>query len=119
MLRRLFAQGTASDPAPLEGDLYKRITAFGKTFELCYGYYEDFERQHNDPMPIYPDFRKHPVYTEDGAPFVTQMQDACIHYAGNAAVDPDCASCKHFCHGEELLGICICGKNLNTGGEDL
>ena len=64
-----------------EGDLYKIITVFGKTFELRYGYYAENERQSkfNEVTPIYPDFRKDPLHTMEGYPFVTQMQDVCEH----------------------------------------
>ena len=57
-----------------EGDLYKIITVFGKTFELRYGYYAENERQSkfNEVTPIYPDFRKDPLHTMEGYPFVTQ-----------------------------------------------
>ena len=67
-----------------EGELYKVVTVFGKTFELWYGYYEDYERENPtvEPMPIYPNFRKEPLYTDEGTPFVTMMQDACPYYKG-------------------------------------
>ncbi len=111
MFTKLFKQDTVQDTAPKEGDLYKTVTVFGKSFELRYGYYEEFERRYNEPMPIYPDFLRTPVYTDDGAPFVTQMQDACTHYRGSAVKDRDCAGCRHYLHGEEFLGICACPEN--------
>lgn len=97
-------------PLPREGDLYKRITVAGKTFELYYGYYEEFEREYNDPMPLYPDFRRQPHYTDDGEPIVTGMQDACPYYSGRESGD-SCASCKYFKSCEELFGICFCPNN--------
>lgn len=94
-----------------DGDLYKEVTAFGKTFELRYGYYEDFEKDNGDPIPIYPNFLKEPMYTEDGYPFVTAMQDACEV----ALVDPDgfglCSGCRYFDEGDEFIGICLCEQN--------
>ena len=41
-----------------DGDLYKTVTVHGKTFELRYGYYEEYERESlfSEPIPIYPDF---------------------------------------------------------------
>ena len=97
-----------------EGDLYKIVTAFGVTFELRYGYYGDCDRKY-EPDVIYPDFLKDPVYTEDGAPFVTMMQDACESYKGKARRNDDttCAECKYFSRCEELLGICTCEKRIN------
>ncbi len=95
-----------------EGDLYKIVTTFGVTFELRYGYYGECDRKY-EPDVIYPDFLGEPVYTEDGAPFVTMMQDACDSYKGKVKRDKDttCAECKYFSRGEELLGICTCPKN--------
>ena len=95
---------------PEEGDLYKRITTFGKTFELRYGYYDDIDRQSPlcEPAVIYPDFQKEPLFTEDGEPFVTVMQDACEYYKGKQKRTPDtnCAECSCFEAGEEWFGIC-------------
>ena len=97
------------DGTAKEGDLYKCVTVFGKTFELRYGYYEEYERRskYNEPTPIYPNFVASPQYTENGIPFVTEMQAACERYEGN----PDCAicyQCRHFVRGEELFGLCMC-----------
>ena len=95
-----------------EGELYKVITTFGKTFELRYGYYGECDRQNPlcQPAVIYPDFIREPLFTETGEPFVTMMQDACGHYKGNTKRTPDstCAECKHFKQGEEWFGICTC-----------
>ena len=97
---------------PKEGDLYKAVNTYGRTFELRYGYYEECDRQSPlcDPVVIYPDFIKEPVYTDDGAPFVTMMQDACRSYKGDAkrTVDTTCADCKYFERGEEWFGVCKC-----------
>ena len=94
-----------------EGALYKRVSVFGVDFELRYGYYDDAERnsRYNDPIPIYPDFRRKPRYSEEGYPFVTAMQDACEHFAGSDR-EGGCFGCSHFRHGEELLGICMKGR---------
>ena len=97
---------------PVEDDLYKRIELFGKAFELRYGYYEERDRKNPlvKPIPIYPDFRKSTVYTEEGYPFVTDMQDTCEHYAGD---DPDagCYCCRHYRKGEDFIGVCLCESN--------
>ena len=95
---------------PKEGDLYKKITLHGKTFELRYGYYEDFERDGGEPIPIYPDFKKAPLFTDGGFPFVTAMQEPCEHYTGESG-DPCCHECLFYKTGEELLGICTQEKN--------
>lgn len=121
MLLKIFNGQDFAENSHQEGDLYKCLTVFGKTFELRYGYYEDFERVHIAPMPIYPNFLHEPVYTDSGAPFVTEMQDACLHYRGTEQQDRDCGSCSHYQHGEEFLGICKCQENQKpqsaTGGE--
>ena len=80
-----------------EGDLYKVLEAFGKRFEIKYGYYEDFERSDQDPIPIYPDFQSNPEYTADGSPFVTQMQDMCRHavFKASGLWDECCSNCIH------------------------
>ncbi len=106
-------------PMPREGDLYKRITVSGKTFELYYGYYEEFEREYNDPIPLYPDFSRQPCYTDDGEPIVTGMQDPCPYYNGKESGD-SCASCRFFENREELFGICTCPKNKKDAqGNDI
>ena len=95
-----------------EGDLYKIITTYGKTFELKYGYYEECDRQSPlcDPVVIYPDFTKEPVYTDEGTPFVTMVQNACKSYRGDTKRTPDttCDECKYFQCGEDWIGICTC-----------
>lgn len=116
MIKNLFRKDPAQHAEPKEGDLYKILLLSGKSFELRYGYYEEFERQYNEPMPIYPDFIKNPVYTEDGTPFVTKMQDACIHYSGKDTVDRECAGCAYYMHGDEFLGLCACPHNKKTCG---
>ncbi|MBR2721597.1 MAG: hypothetical protein IKB75_02340 [Clostridia bacterium] len=95
-----------------EGDLYKIIITYGKTFELRYGYYEECDRQNPlcEPVVIYPDFLGEPIYTDDGTPFVTMMQDACRSYRGDAKRTPDttCAECNYFRRAEDWIGICQC-----------
>ena len=98
-----------------EGDLYGVVTTFGKSFELRYGYYEECDRQNPlcEPIPIYPDFLRTPLYTEDGKPFVTMMQDACPYYKGDVkwVEDTTCGECKYFLRGKEWFGLCRCSKN--------
>lgn len=101
---------------PKEGDLYKVVTTFGKTFELRYGYYDECDRNNplvEGPVPIYPDFTKKPVFTDEGTPFVTMMQDSCKSYKGELkrTTDTTCAECIYFKQGEEWFGICTCPKN--------
>lgn len=98
-----------------EGEFYKEITLHGRTFTLYYGYYDECDRDNPlcEPIVIYPDFQKEPVYTDEGEPFVTMMQDACKSYSGTAKRTPNttCEECKHFKCREEWFGICKCPKN--------
>jgi len=100
--------------AHCEGELYRTVTTFGKTFVLRYGYYEERDRQSPlcEPAVIYPDFVKQPEYADDGRPFVTVMQDACGDYRGQSrrTADTTCADCRYFEQGEEWFGLCTCPK---------
>ena len=121
MLSNLFQNNFSPTEVPhKEGELYKAVTTFGKTFELRYGYYEECDRRSPlcNPIVIYPDFLEGPVYTDNGEPFVTMMQDACKSYRGEAKRTPDttCAECKYFQRGEDWFGICDCPKNKKTKG---
>ena len=97
-----------------EGELYKTVELFGRTFTLYYGYYEECDRQSPlcEPVILYPDFQREPLYTEDGKPFVTLIQDACPRFDGAAVrtADSTCAECHSFQQGEEWFGICHCAK---------
>lgn len=103
----------------VEGELFKIITLHGRSFELRYGYYEDYEREseYSEPIPIYPDFLKEPQYTDEGHPFVTQMQTLCEHGKSNYS-DGVCADCSHFLYGEELIGICKCESRRKTAPQN-
>lgn len=109
------SSGALPDTARREGDLYKVVTTFGKTFELKYGFYEEKDRLSPlcEPAVIYPDFVRDPLYTEAGMPFVTMMQDACTCYTGEMkkTADTTCADCKYFERGEEWFGLCHCPRN--------
>ncbi|MBE6757146.1 MAG: hypothetical protein E7552_01175 [Ruminococcaceae bacterium] len=100
-------------PAPKEGDLFKTIRLYGKTFELRYGFYEECDRHtpYAEPVAIYPDFIKQPQYTHEGLPFVTEMQAPCEHFDGRKNEDSGCGECIFYRCCEELLGICDCPKN--------
>lgn len=95
-----------------EGDLYKSLHVCGQTFDLYYGYYDEIERYspYRELIPIYPDFIAYPQFTEDGRPFVTQMQDACPNFDGLPHAE-ECHACRYFKQGEELIGICNCIRN--------
>lgn len=111
-------QKEAFGSAPKEGDLYRVVTTYGKTFELRYGYYDERDRRNPlcGPTVIYPDFSESPPITERGEPFVTMVQDACVHYKGEAPKTPDttCSECLYFRAGEEWFGVCICPSRLKS-----
>ena len=107
--------GTPPRVIPKEGDLYKVITAHGKSFEIRYGYYEEMDRysKFNEPMEIYPNFIENPAYTDKGVPFATAMQKICEHFklGKNRTDDGEdnlCFNCGYYEKCEELLGICKC-----------
>ena len=95
-----------------EGELYKIVELHGRTFSLYYGYYEECDRQNPlcEPIPIYPDFVKEPIYTKEGYPFATDMQDVCQHFNGKAQ-DDCCYGCLYYERGHEFIGVCRCERN--------
>ncbi len=95
---------------PKEGALFKVITAYGKTFEIRYGYYEESDRyaQRAEPMEIYPNFIDDPQFTDEGIPFATAMQVTCEHYQGKVYEDSVCDNCIFYKPCDELLGVCRC-----------
>ena len=99
-----------------EGELYKIIEAYGKIFKIYYGYYSEEDRQNPyvEPMEMYPNFNKTPVYTEEGIPFVTAMQERCRHYDGENDEDSTCYQCSYYEKCDELLGICLCKSRRMT-----
>lgn len=88
-----------------DGDIYKTINIDTLTFEIRYGYYEEYERGRSEPLPIYPDFISEPAYTGEGRPLVTAMQDVCQSFEGGDR-DLGCYGCRHFHECEDLIGIC-------------
>lgn len=98
-----------------EGELFKCVTVFGRDFKLYYGYYEEQDRYSKfaELIPVYPNFIKNPLYTGDGYPFATEMQDICEHYEGDSDSDV-CYKCSHFKKGEELIGLCLCKERRQT-----
>ena len=110
MFTAIFGKSPPKEPEHREGELYRVITAFGKTFEIYYGYYEESDRYSKYPQPVevFPNFVKEPLYTEDGIPFVTAIQDTCEHYKKVRDTADKCADCLYFEKGEELFGLCRC-----------
>ena len=109
----MLEQLQSNSQSPKEGELFKVIHLYGKTFEIRYGFYEECDRnnQFAEPMEIYPDFLKQPQYTDEGIPFITAIQSPCSYFAGNRDANSICEDCAHYLHGEELLGTCTCPQN--------
>ncbi len=99
-------------PNKKEGDLYKLLLIHGREFPIRYGYYSADERDCWELTPIFPDFLKEPMYTDEGFPFVTADQDTCPHFKPKQYVSGEnwCNDCVHFSLKEELIGICICKR---------
>lgn len=111
MFNSLFgATKPPAEPEHKEGELFKVISAYGRTFEIYYGYYDEADRQNPSvmPMEIYPDFTEGTVYTDDGIPFVTAMQKPCECFCGVSDEDNTCYQCSHYEKCDELLGVCRC-----------
>ena len=104
---------TQSHMPPKEGELFKVIALHGRTFEIRYGFYEECDRLNRfaEPIEIYPDFLKHPQYTDEGIPFVTAIQTPCSHFTGKKDENSSCEECAYYQNGDELLGLCTCPLN--------
>ena len=104
---------------PKEGELYREVTVDGNRFCLFYGYYEESDRNslYNDPIPIYPDLIQTPVYTKEGIPIVTAMQDVCERYHGKPSGE-SCNDCIYFRIKEELFGVCNCLENRRASTDE-
>jgi len=88
-----------------DGDLYKIIRIEDISFEIRYGYYEEYERGRSEPVPVYPDLLSSPVFIKDGRPLVTAMQNVCEGFEGEDR-ELGCFACRHFCECEDLVGLC-------------
>ena len=99
---------------PKEGELYKTITVAGHSFELRYGYYEEHERDLCSPVVIFPDLSAAPLYSPDGSPLVTQIQDPCEHYTPAPGREESwCGDCAHFHSDHPEIGLCRCDLRRN------
>lgn len=95
-----------------EGDIYEVLSVDGRTFEIRYGYYEDFERDGSAPIPIYPDLEKSPVYGESSKYIVTFMQEPCVYYEPRVEnAEPYCGCCKHYPNNKQMINACQCRYN--------
>lgn len=97
---------------PKEGDLYKIYVIDDHIFEIRYGYYEENERGRVEPLPVFPDFLKHPVYTATGDPVTSLIQVSCEHYSPKekSSCEYWCGDCIYYGGGKVEMGICLCPR---------
>lgn len=96
-----------------EGTLYKLIEIDGVCFNIYYGYECEGERLRGwEPEPIYPDFKKNPIYNNDGKQFALTNDEICELYLPISITTECicCANCKHFILCEDIIGICNARK---------
>jgi hypothetical protein len=101
-------------PDVKEGDFYKTIEIGGRKLELRYGYYNpELERGRIEPMPIFPNFKKTPLFTIEGEAFVTADQDICEHFQPKQKISGEnwCNDCVYLEKHEEFVGLCKCPHN--------
>lgn len=93
-----------------EGELYKVYRIEDHTFEIRYGYYEESERGRMDPLPIFPDLVKNPVYTKEGRPIVSVVQPPCRHYRprDKEMREDWCGDCMHYSDTGKEIAVCDC-----------
>ncbi len=97
---------------PQEGDLHMSINSHGHTFELVYGYYEETDREHGEPVVIYPDLKNSPIFTKDGQPLVTAVQVPCEYYEVEHGHPPEecCSDCIYYKDRKKEIDVCLCEK---------
>lgn len=95
---------------PTEGELYKVIDIENITFKILYGYYDEGERDKVEPLPVFPDLKKKPVYTARGYPIVTAIQQPCKHYSpkNKERSEEWCGDCIYYLNGTDEISVCGC-----------
>ncbi|NMP38065.1 MAG: hypothetical protein GX051_08120 [Clostridiales bacterium] len=108
-------QSIQQNRPPTEGELYGVFTVAGHTITVYYGYMDERDReteliQGDNIVPVTPDFLKNPLYDENGAPLVTDIQDTCEFYAPESPEEPEewCRDCKYFPPDKPKIGVCLC-----------
>lgn len=102
--------GVQNVKLPKEGDLYRIFVVDQHTFDIRYGYYAEDERDRVEPLPIFPNFEKNPVYTKNGEPVTAYVQYPCRHYTPHRSEEPEewCGDCLYYGGGREEMGPCLC-----------
>ena len=85
--------------------------------------YREYDALLDRDIGIYPDFKEHPQYTNEGRPFAASTDDGCSHgkpkspentREGDYSIYGDCGDCDFFYREAEpwdIIGICMCEKN--------
>ena len=95
-----------------EGDVYEVLSVDGGSFEIRYGYYEDFERDLSAPVPIYPDLEKTLIYGVSNKRIVTFMQEPCSYYEPRIEdAETYCGCCKYYPSNKQMINACECKHN--------
>ncbi len=97
---------------PREGELFRIVLVDEHRFEIRYGYYEESDRAMGEPVPIYPDLIKEPLYTKEGFPLITAVQSPCEYYEILEGYEDEdtCSSCKYYPNIWDEISICQCEK---------
>jgi hypothetical protein len=96
--------------SPEQKKPYKVLRAGGRSFPV----YFEYDDQHDESYPAYPDFEEHPEYTEEGRPFATAEQECCVHSRPNVPGEDlpgDCGGCGWFYREQtpyDPIGVCMC-----------
>lgn len=100
-------------PTVQEGEIYEVLYIDGKTFEIRYGFYEDYERDGSEPIPIYPDLEKTPVYGDSGKMIVTHMKSPCAYFKPQTehGVERCCGCCVYYPVNRQMMSVCEHIKN--------
>jgi hypothetical protein len=106
---------------PREGELYKTIVVGGHSFDLQYGYYEEFERTLCSPVVVFPDLIANPLHSPEGFRLVTQIQEPCRSFQLAAGREEQwCGDCAHFFGEHPEIGECRCNhRNANLKEEEI
>ena len=95
---------------PGQKEPYKVFRAGGREFPV----YLEYDEQLGESYPAYPDFEKHPEYTDEGRPFATAEQESCANCKPKSKGKPppsDCGGCGWFYRERtpyEPIGVCMC-----------
>lgn len=102
-----------ADKKVIEGEIFDIINVEDKSFEIKYGYYEEYEREYGEPVPLFPDMAENPEYTKDGYRIVTKMQDPCkqFEFKTENFSEEWCGSCSYYKDEKSLISVCTNNKN--------